>query len=67
MVRFRQIKALQKFCSVHAAFHNNFNQNCHLIRRETYNAKLSAAQAEWKMPAASAWLTLPALPLAETD
>jgi putative transposase len=26
MLRFRQMKTLQKFCSVHAAFHNHFNQ-----------------------------------------
>jgi len=26
MLRFRQLKALQKFASVHAAVHNHFNQ-----------------------------------------
>ena len=48
MLRFRQMKTLQKFSSVHAAFHNHFNQDRHLISRETYKAQRSAALAEWK-------------------
>ena len=52
MVRFRQMKTLQKFSSVHAAFHNHFNQDRHLISRETYKAQRSAALAEWKRLAA---------------
>ena len=45
MLRFRQMKTLQKFGSVHAAFHNHFNQDRHLISRETYKAQRSAALA----------------------
>ena len=41
MLRFRQMKTLQKFSSVHAAFHNHFNQDRHLISRETYKAQRS--------------------------
>ncbi|WP_370238435.1 DDE-type integrase/transposase/recombinase, partial [Brevundimonas sp.] len=48
MLRFRQMKTLQKFSSVHAAFHSHFNQDRHLISRETYKARRSAALAEWK-------------------
>jgi putative transposase len=48
MVRFRQMKTLQKFGSAHAAFHNHVNQDLHLISRETYKAQRSAALAEWK-------------------
>jgi len=48
MLRFRQMKTLQKLSSVHAAFHNHFNQDRHLISRETYKAQRSAALAEWK-------------------
>ncbi len=33
MVRFWQMKTLQKFSSVHAGFHNHFNQDRHLITR----------------------------------
>ncbi len=32
--RFRRLKSLQKFASVHASFHNHFNQDRHLISRE---------------------------------
>jgi putative transposase len=48
MLRFRQMKTLQKFSSVQAAFHNQFNQDRHLIKREIYKAQQSAALAEWK-------------------
>jgi putative transposase len=48
MLRFRQMKTLQKFSSVHAAFHNHFNQDRHLISRETSKAQRSAPLAEWK-------------------
>ena len=52
MLRFRQMKTLQKFSSVHAAFHNHFNQDRHLISREHYKAQRSAALAEWRTLAA---------------
>ena len=31
MLRFRQMRSLQKFASVHANVHNHFNLECHLI------------------------------------
>ena len=49
MLRFRQMKSLQKFASVHASVHNHFNQERHLTDRETYKANRSAALAEWKI------------------
>jgi len=33
MLRFRQMKSLQKFASVHANVHNHFNSERHLIDR----------------------------------
>ena len=48
MLRFRQMKTLQKFSSVHASVHNHFNQERHLIDRQTYKANRSAALAEWQ-------------------
>jgi putative transposase len=48
MLRFRQMKSLQKFSSVHAAFQNHFNQERHLINREPYKTQPSAALAEWQ-------------------
>jgi putative transposase len=52
MVRFRDIKTLQKFASVHASIHNHFTQEHHLNRRDIFNKKRSAALAEWRQLAA---------------
>ena len=48
MLRFRQIKTLQKFASVHANIHNHFNSERHLVDRQTYKARRSVALAEWQ-------------------
>jgi putative transposase len=48
MLRFRQMKSLQKFASVHANVHNHFDLQRHLIDRETYKTRRSAALAEWQ-------------------
>jgi putative transposase len=52
MLRFRQMKTLQKFASVHASLHNHFNQERHLTDRQTYKERRSAALAEWQSLAA---------------
>lgn len=36
MLRFRRMKTLQKFASVHANVHNHFNLDRHPIDRTTY-------------------------------
>jgi putative transposase len=46
MLRFRQMKTLQKFASVHANVHNHFNLERHLVDRDAYRGTRSAAQAE---------------------
>ena len=48
MSRFRRMKTLQKFSSVHASVHNLFNQERHLISRGDYKERRSAALAEWR-------------------
>jgi putative transposase len=48
MNRFRRMKSLQKFASVHANVHNHFNQERHLVDRKTYKERRSAALAEWQ-------------------
>ena len=48
MLRFRRMKTLQKFASVHGTVHNHFNQERHLTDRKTYKANRSAALAEWR-------------------
>jgi len=52
MVKFRDIKTLQKFASVHASIHNHFNHDRHLNRRDTFKQDRSAALAEWRELAA---------------
>ena len=51
MHRFRRMSTLQKFTAVHAAFHNHFNHERHLIDRPTYKTRRSAAMAEWRVVA----------------
>ena len=52
MQRFRSMKTLQKFSSVHAQVHNHFNQERHLVTRQVYKQRRSAALAEWSALAA---------------
>jgi putative transposase len=52
MQRFRSLKTLQKFSSVHAQVHNQFNQERHLVTRQVYKHRRSAALAEWRALAA---------------
>lgn len=47
-LRFRQIKSLRKFVSVHANVYNHFNLERHLVYRQTYKTRRSAALAEWQ-------------------
>ena len=48
MLRFRQMKSLQKFASMHGSIYNHFNQERHLVDRQTYKLRRSAALAEWQ-------------------
>ena len=52
MQRFRNMKTLQKFSSVHAQVHNHFNQERHLVTRQVYKQRRTAALAEWRALAA---------------
>jgi putative transposase len=52
MQRFRSMKALQKFSSIHAQLHNQFNQERHLVTRAIYKQRRSTALAEWRTLAA---------------
>jgi len=45
MQRFRSMKTLQKFSSVHAPVHNHFNQERHLVTRQVYKQRRPAALA----------------------
>jgi hypothetical protein len=52
MAKFRDMKTLQKFASVHASLHNHFNQDRHLNRRDIFKQNRAAALAEWRQLAA---------------
>ncbi len=52
MAKFRDIKTLQKFASVHASIYHHFNQDRHLNRRDIFKENRSAALAEWRQLAA---------------
>jgi putative transposase len=52
MQRFRSMKSLQKLSSVHAEVHNHFNQERHLVTRQTYKQRRASALAEWRALAA---------------
>jgi putative transposase len=48
MLRFRRMRSLQKFVSVHASVHNHFNQERHLYSRNNFKLNRNAALAEWR-------------------
>ena len=52
MLKFRRMQTLQKFASVHANIQNHFNHERHLVDRQTYKIRRSAARAEWQNLAA---------------
>jgi putative transposase len=48
MLRFRRMRSLQKFASVHASVCNHFNSDRSLSSRKTYKLNRAAALAEWR-------------------
>ncbi len=52
MSKFRDVKTLQKFGSIHASIHNHFNLDLKLSRRDDFKQNRSAALAEWRQIAA---------------
>ncbi len=49
MNRFRRMKTLQKFVSVHASIHNHFSHERHLVSRKIYKQRRAAALAAWRV------------------
>jgi len=47
MLRFRQMRCLQKFAAVHSSVHNHFNQERHFYSRDNFKRNRTAALAEW--------------------
>jgi DDE superfamily endonuclease/zinc-binding alcohol dehydrogenase family protein len=52
MQRFRSLKTLQKFSSVHAQVHNQFNQERHLVTRQVYKQRRSCGATTGANPPA---------------
>jgi len=48
MQRFRSARSAQRFLSIHAAVHNTFNLQRHLISRSTLRAFRAEAAARWQ-------------------
>ena len=48
MLRFRQMRCLQKFAAVHSSVHNHFNQERHHYSRGNFKILRAAALAEWR-------------------
>ena len=48
MSKFRQMRSLQKFVSIHSSVFNHFNKERHLTDRETFKHQRNAALAEWQ-------------------
>ncbi len=48
MQRFRRMRSLQKFASVHSSVYNHFNQERSLASRDTFKLTRSTALAEWR-------------------
>lgn len=48
MSRFRRMRSLQKFASIHCSVHNHFNLERHLYSRANFKARRDAALREWR-------------------
>ena len=48
MLRFRRMRSLQKFASVHASVHSHFNLERSLTSRANFKKNRAAALAEWR-------------------
>jgi putative transposase len=48
MLRFRRMRKLQRFASVHASVHNHFQTERHLQDCHTYKQTRAAALAKWR-------------------
>ena len=48
MLKYRRMRSLQKFVSIHASIFNHFNKERHLISRDRYKVQREAALVEWQ-------------------
>jgi putative transposase len=48
MLRFRRMRSLQKFVTVHSSIYNHFNHERHLYSRQNFKLNGNAALSEWR-------------------
>ena len=48
MLKYRRMRSLQKFVSIHASIFNHFNKERHLNSRDRYKVQRDAALVEWQ-------------------
>ena len=48
MLKFRRMRSLQKFVSIHLSVFNHYNKERHLNSRDTYKVQREAALVEWQ-------------------
>jgi putative transposase len=53
MLRFKRMRTLQKFDSLHASVQNHFNAERHLSRRSNFKRNRAAALTEWRVVCAA--------------
>jgi putative transposase len=53
MLKFRRLRSLQKFVSIHASLPVHFNHERHLTKRKTFKLQRNAALAEWQQLSAA--------------
>ena len=53
MLRFRRMRSLQKFASMHSSVHNHFNLDRHINSRTRFKTKRDAALLQWRELAAA--------------
>jgi len=53
MLKFRHMRSLQKFVSIHASVHNHFNHERHLSSRENFKIQRNAAITQWRQLSAA--------------
>ena len=53
MLRFRRMRSLQKFASIHSSVHNHFNLDRHINTRTNFKTKRDAALLQWRELAAA--------------
>jgi transposase-like protein len=54
MQRFKSARSAQRFLSIHAAVHNTFNLQRHLVSRSTLRTFRAEAAAQWQNAIAAA-------------